>query len=129
MTAPEDRRVYQQAVIRARLLVTLTTGSSQLVKQRPCLLEIGRVEALGERTVDRRQQFLRLLAPPAVGQKPREARRGTQFKTLGALLAGDRQGGAKGTFGVFQIELRQSAHQIAAQSVKLRVRPLLAEER
>jgi hypothetical protein len=34
MTAPTDRRVSEKAVIRARLLVVLKTGSRQLVEQR-----------------------------------------------------------------------------------------------
>jgi hypothetical protein len=34
MTAPTDRRVSEKAVIRARLLVMLKTGSRQLVEQR-----------------------------------------------------------------------------------------------
>jgi hypothetical protein len=68
MTAPEDRRVGQEAVIRARLLITLTTGSRELVEQRLGFLQNGRPETLGEPTVDRGKQIagfrtLALVAP------------------------------------------------------------------
>jgi TolB-like protein/class 3 adenylate cyclase len=55
VAAPADGRTGQKAVIRARLLVTLTTGSGQLVEQRRlCFFEIGCAETLGEPAVDRR---------------------------------------------------------------------------
>ena len=43
-----------EADIRSGLLHMLITSSSQLVEQRFCLFEIGRVEAFGEPAVDRR---------------------------------------------------------------------------
>src|SRR5689334_18059985 len=45
-----------EADIRTGLLHMLITSSSQLVEQRLCLFEIGRVEAFGEPAVDRREQ-------------------------------------------------------------------------
>src|SRR5690348_4678614 len=82
---PGDRRVDQEAVIRARLLVTLTTGSRKLDQQRLRLFEVGGAEAFGEPAVDRREKIAGLGVAALVAAEPAEARRGAQFHTLCTL--------------------------------------------
>jgi hypothetical protein len=65
------------------------TGSTQLVEHRPCLFEIGGVEALGEPAIDGRQQVVRLCAAALVVPQPGKARGDAQFPELGLLLLGD----------------------------------------
>jgi hypothetical protein len=50
---------------------------SELVKQRLCRFEIGRVKTLGETVKDRREQLAHLFTPAA--PHPRKAGRGAQF--------------------------------------------------
>jgi hypothetical protein len=57
-------------------------GPRQLVEQRLCLL-------------DGREKLARLAPPALLGAQSGEARSGAQFVPSCALLAGDRQGGAK----------------------------------
>jgi hypothetical protein len=68
------------------------SSSHQLFEERPCLFEIGRVEALGEPAVDRRKQIARLGALPLIAREPGEARGGAQFPELGLSLSSDAQG-------------------------------------
>ena len=90
----------------------------QLGEERLRVPQIGGVEALGEPTIiDGCEQLPRPGLPPLVAPQPRQARRGAQFKTLGALLAGDRQGGAKGSIGPRSIaNLPSSTPRTSAQA-------------
>src|SRR5438874_4460607 len=62
-------------------------GSRQLGEKRLRLLQVGRVEALGEPAVDRGEQFLRLGPPALLAPQPREARRGAQLQRFRLLSA------------------------------------------
>jgi len=56
MASPADGRADQEAVTRAKLLVMLTTGSRQFVKQHLRFFQVGGVEPLGEPAIDRREK-------------------------------------------------------------------------
>ena len=77
LAIPPDRRVEQKAVIRVRLLGMPTARSRQPIEQLLRFLQVGRIEALGEPVVNRRQQIARFGAPASFAPQPGEARRGT----------------------------------------------------
>jgi hypothetical protein len=60
-------------------------GSPQLVEQRLCLFEVGRIETLGEPVVDRCEKVMGVGAATLVAAEPGEARGGAQFPELGVL--------------------------------------------
>ena len=66
------------------------TGSRQLVEQGLGILEVGGVEALGEPSVDRRKQVVRLLPLALLSPQVGEAGGGAQFKRFRTLLRGSR---------------------------------------
>src|SRR6266446_3716930 len=68
-TAAEGRLDYE-AVIRARLLVMLTTGSRQLVEQRLRLFQIGGIEPFGKPAVDRSEDVTISFARGTGGSNP-----------------------------------------------------------
>ena len=121
MSVPADRRVYQEAVIRARLLVTLTTSSSQLVEQRLGILQIGGVEALGEPAVDRRQQLARLGGLALVAPQPGEAGGGAQFPRLRLLRTGSLDRPPIGNFRPIRSARVPPEEQIAHQPMDFRL--------
>src|ERR1700751_2544414 len=59
---------------------------SEIIKQPLGLLQNRRAEALGEPTIDWRQQRVRLNVLALVAPQPGEAGRGAQFPELGVLL-------------------------------------------
>jgi hypothetical protein len=67
-------------------------GSPQLVEQRLCLFEVGRIETLGEPVVDRCEKVMGVGAATLVAAEPGEARGGAQFPELGVLFLGDVKG-------------------------------------
>ena len=77
--------------------------SGQRIEQGLCFFQVGGVEALGERAVDGREQLARLGSAALLGPQPGEARGGAQFVASGALLAGDREGGAERILGLRRI--------------------------
>ena len=68
------------------LLVTLTTGSRQLVEQRLCLFQVLCVEAFGEPTVYGREKVAGLCPAALVAAELGEAHSGAQFPELSLLL-------------------------------------------
>src|SRR5689334_10082550 len=88
---PGDRRLDQEAAIRGRLLVTLTTGSRKFDQQRLRLFEVSGIEALGEPAVHGCEQLARLGAPALLAPQPGEARRRPQFEGLCLLMPRDTQ--------------------------------------
>jgi hypothetical protein len=79
-TASARRRTRRRAICGS-------CSSRQLVEQRLHVLEIARIEALGEPPVNRSQQFARLLHLALFTPEPRKAHGGAQFPGLGVLLA------------------------------------------
>ena len=61
----------------------------ELVQQRLCVFEVGRIKALGEPAVDRREDIAGLGLAALVTPEPGEAHGGAQFPELGLLLLGD----------------------------------------
>jgi hypothetical protein len=59
----------------------------QLLQKSLGLLQVERIEALGEPAVDRREQFSSLLRLPLIAPEPHHARRRAQFPGLCFLLA------------------------------------------
>src|SRR5215471_14158958 len=66
--------------------------SRQRIEQRPRLFEIGRVEALGEPAVDRREKVAGFGVPLLIAVEPGKAHRSPQFPELSLLPLGDPQG-------------------------------------
>ena len=58
LAIPGDRPVDQKAVIRVRLLDMPTAASRQLIEQPLRFLQVGRIEALSEPTVDGGEQIM-----------------------------------------------------------------------
>ena len=61
----------------------------QLIKQRLPVLQIARVESLGEPTVDRREKLASLLPLALLAPQPRHAHCGAEFPGLRLLPTGD----------------------------------------
>ena len=94
MASPADRRVDQEAVVRVRLLVMLTTDSGQFVEQRLRLFQIGGVEAFVEPAVNRSDEIASFDAPALLAPQPGEARGRAQFPELaGRSRAAGTRGG------------------------------------
>ena len=89
----------------------------QLVEQRLGVFQIGGVEAFGEPAVDRREQLACLATPALLAPQPGEARGGAQFLAASALLAGDREGGAKRLLGLRRIGKWQPTYELTAQAM------------
>ena len=85
----------------------IITSSSQLVEQRLCVFEIGRVEAFGEPAIDRCQQVAGFALAALVAAEPSEARDGAQFPEFGPLLLCDAQGFAIQFLGGLGMPLQQ----------------------
>src|SRR5713226_8436231 len=98
-------------------------SGSQLVEQRLCVFEVGGAEAFGEPAVDRREEVAGFGVAALVAAEPGEARGGTQFPELGALLHGDAQGFAIEFLGGLGMPLPQQ--QLALEPVQLRYEPAL----
>jgi hypothetical protein len=58
----------------------IQTWSAEFVEQRLGVLQVGRVEALGEPAIDRGEQVVRLGAPSLLGPESGEAGRGAQLQ-------------------------------------------------
>ena len=65
---------------------------TELIEQRLCLFQVGRVKALGELAIDRREQGARVPRPALLLPEPGEARGGSQLPRPGLTLAGQAQG-------------------------------------
>jgi hypothetical protein len=91
------------------------------MEQRCCLLQVGRVEALGEPAIDRRENVARFLVAALVVAEPGEARGGAQLPELRLLLRGDAQGFAIQFLGGLGMPLPQQ--QLAFVSVQLSRQP------
>jgi len=74
-------------------------GSPQLVKQRLCLFQVGRVKAFGEPAIDWRKKVARFGSTTLVAAEPGEAHSGAQFPELCFLLPSDVEGLAKQLLG------------------------------
>src|SRR5262245_50457477 len=70
----------------------------QLCQQRLCLIEVHRVEAFSEPTVNRSKQFVSLLPLPLVAPEPGEKGGGAQFPEARPLIARNVQGFAQMAF-------------------------------
>src|SRR5947199_688388 len=99
-------------------------GSPEFPQQRLRLLQIGRVEPLGEPAVDRGQEVAGFGAAALVMKQPGEAHTGTQFPDFGLLLPGDAEGLAIEFLGTIPIPLPQQ--QLAFLPLQLRREPALA---
>src|SRR5208282_309341 len=81
-------------------------SSRQLVEQSPGLLQIERVEALGEPAVDRSEKSSGCVALTLSAPQPRHAHRRAQLEGLCLLLPSDRDGTLKICFRFYRIRLR-----------------------
>jgi len=99
-------------------------ASPQLLQQRLCLLQIGRVKAFGEPAVDRGEEVAGFGAAVLVAAHPSEAHGGAQFPEFGLLLHGDAQAFAIQILGGFGMALSQQ--QLAFLPVQLSREPALA---
>ena len=61
----------------------------EFVEQRLGVFEVGRVEAFGEPSIDRRQDVVGFGTATLVAAEPGEAHGGAQLPELGLLLLGD----------------------------------------
>jgi hypothetical protein len=84
---PVDGRAGQGADIRAGFRHMPVAGSRQCIEQRPCVFEIGRLEAFGEPAVDRCEEVAGFGVAALVAAESGEARRGTQLPRFRLLLA------------------------------------------
>jgi hypothetical protein len=75
----------------------------QLIQQRLSLLQIERVEALGEPAVDRREKIAGLLSLALITPQPSQAHRRAQFPRLCLLRAGDGERALEAGFGFCRI--------------------------
>ena len=73
-----ERRTVRIAVLRGGSKKNLS--GTQLVEQRLCFLEVGRVEALGESGIDGREEIGSLLSFAALGQQRGEVARSAQLQ-------------------------------------------------
>src|SRR6516162_5546903 len=83
---------YDMAYGKASALLVQTAatgGGRQLVEQRLRLLEIRRVETLGEPAIDRSEDVMGFAATALVATQPGEAHGGAQFPKFGFLLPGN----------------------------------------
>src|SRR5215472_5411935 len=94
-------------------------GSDEFVEQCFRVFKIGRVEALCEPAVDRREKIAGLGAPALVTAQPGEAYGGAQFPELGILLSSDSQGFVIQCLCHFGMALPQQ--QLALVPVQLRL--------
>lgn len=73
--------------------------SRQLFQERLRVLQIYRVETLGEPVVDLREHLSRFVVLPVFAKETTETRRGSKLERLGALLAGNLDGLPKARLG------------------------------
>ena len=122
------RRTRSFAVVLTRLRAEeLTSPHCEFVEQRLCLSEIGSVKAFDKPAVDGCEELAGFILLSLGGQKASEADRSSQLEPAGTLISGDRQGCAKTGLDLRLVVRWQSAQELAAQSMKLRISPMSAE--
>ena len=97
----------------------ISAGSRQLVEDCLCFPQIGRVEALGEPAVDRREEVAGFLVPTLLAPQPDEAHGGAQFPKL-ASCSWASQGFAIQFLGGLGMPLAAAATGLCAGSAPLR---------
>src|SRR5215469_14929912 len=90
-TQPRDKGARERGVreVDGERVVGACGGSPQLLQQRLCLFQIGRVETFREPAIDGREKLAGFGSPALVTAEAGEAHRGAQFPELGLLLSGD----------------------------------------
>ena len=78
------------------------------VEQRLRLLQVWRVEPLGEPAVGWGEQVMHLSLPVLAAPQPGQARRGAQLPRPRALLSGDRDGTSEAKLGRDLVPLRKA---------------------
>ena len=91
----------------------------QFVQKRPGLFEIGRVEALCERVIERRQQVRGLLPLAHFGQQPGKVARGAELEGQSLLLSGDFHGLTEVRLGFATCVSGRAQSDCTAHAVKL----------
>src|SRR4030088_1438610 len=76
---------------------------SQRVEPRPGLLQVGRIEALREPAMDRRQEIAGVVVRALVAPEPAKAAGGPQFPEPGALPARRRETSLKAGLGLRRV--------------------------
>jgi hypothetical protein len=104
-------------------------SSYEFFQQRPSLLEVRGVKALGEPAVDRRQQFVGFRTPVLLLPQARQAHSGAQLQGLGLLAAGNLQGALEAGFRLLWLWHRLPQEQDAPQVTDLRFPPAFLSER
>src|SRR5215831_5187377 len=95
----------------------------ELLEQRLCLFEIGRVETLREPGVDRCEEVAGFPVTTLVAAQPGEVCGGPQFPELGLLFLSDAEGFVVQSLGGLQLPLLKQ--NVAFLSVQLRCEPAL----
>src|SRR5262245_50682562 len=99
---------------------SLVQRLSQRLKQRLGLLEIGRVKALVEPAVDRRQQCMRLGPLALLLPQARQTRRRPQLPRLGLLATGNGEGLLEAGFRLGRIWGGLAQEEFALEPIRLR---------
>src|SRR5271169_3683600 len=95
----------------------------QLLQQCLRLLQIKRVEALGEPAVDRSEQIAGLISLALIAPEPRHAHRGAEFPGFCLLRTGDRKCTLEIRFRFRRIWLRRHEREVAGYSMEVRLEP------
>ncbi len=96
---------------------------TECIQQRLGLLQIGRVEPLGEPIMDRRKEIAGFGALALVTPKPGKAYRGAQLPQSGVLISGDLDRLAEGPFSVF--DQANEPQCVASRTVQVGCRPVI----
>ncbi len=84
-------------------------GLRDFVEQRPCVLQIARLEAFGEPAVDGCKQVAGVAGPVLTQPQPGEAGSGAEFQHHCVLVAGDAEDLVEAVHGLRHYYLRQAA--------------------
>jgi hypothetical protein len=95
-------------------------SSRECLQQRPGLLEVCRVKALGEPVIDGRQQGIGFGAFPLLLPQAAQAHSGAQLPGFGLLPAGNGQGLLEAGFGLGGVRDRLLLQQDALEAIRLR---------
>src|ERR1700730_14181797 len=97
---------------------------SQRVEQSLGLIQIARVEALGEPAVDWSEQIASLIALPLIAPQPRHAHRRAELPGFGLLRARDRKRAFEMRLRFCHIRIRHQQRDFPGSSVDLGLEPL-----
>ena len=95
----------------------------QLVEQRLRPLQVARVEAFSEPSVDRSEQFASLLRLPLIAPEPRHARGSAKFPGFSLLLTCNRERTLEISFSFCGVRLGRLEHDLAGRAMDFGLPP------